>query len=98
RSDAQAPTVAISLPTTAATYSTTSASLALGGTAGDDTGVTEVRWANSQGGSGLAIGTANWSVGAIPLTAGPNTITVTARDAAGNTASDIVVVTAVDNA
>ncbi len=95
-SDGQAPTVAISLPTAAATYSTSSLTLALGGTTSDDVGVTEVGWSNSQGGSGVASGTSTWSAGAITLKPGANVITVTARDAAGNLAADVLTVTVSD--
>src|SRR5262249_60241037 len=83
--DAMAPTVVITSPTSASTYTTTSNVLTLGGTAADNVGITQVTWANSQGGSGPATGTTNWTTTGIPLRRGTNVLTVTAQDAAGNT-------------
>jgi len=65
----------------------------LGGTASDNVGVTQVIWVNDRGGSGSASGTTNWSVSSIPLAGGTNTITVQARDAAGNLANDVLTIT-----
>jgi hypothetical protein len=90
--DTTVPTVAITSPTTATSYTTTSATITLGGTAGDNVGVTQVSWVNSRGGSGVATGTTSWTTG-ITLQTGSNVLTVTARDAAGNTNSDVVTVT-----
>src|SRR4029453_5118408 len=81
--DAVAPAVNISTPTTSNTHSTIAAAIAVGGTASDLFAVTEVRWANNRGGAGVASGTTDWSVASLPLSAGVNVITVTARDAAG---------------
>jgi PKD repeat protein len=91
--DSTAPTVAISGPTSAATHATTAATVSLNGTASDAVGVTQVSWTSDRGGSGTATGTTSWSTGAIALQPGLNTLTVTARDAAGNVASDVLVVT-----
>ncbi|HKH71586.1 MAG TPA: hypothetical protein VKA59_09570, partial [Vicinamibacterales bacterium] len=52
-----------------------------------------VTWANDRGGSGSATGTTSWSVNSVSLQSGANVITVTARDAAGNTATDTVTIT-----
>src|SRR3989454_4554834 len=87
------PTVAITSPTSNPTYSTSSSSLTLGGTASDNVGVTQVTWANSVGGSGTATGTTSWTAGGIPLLPGTNVLTVTAQDAAGNTATASLTVT-----
>jgi hypothetical protein len=94
-SETVAPGVAITSPTTATTYTTTSASMTLGGTASDNVGVTQVTWSNSRGGSGVATGTTTWSAG-ITLQGGSNVLTVTARDAAGNTNTDVLTVTFTD--
>ena len=94
--DGAAPTVVISGPTTAATYSTPNATIALSGTATDDIAVTQVTWTNSGGGSGTATGTSAWSIPAVSLVNGTNTITVTARDGAGNSATDVLTVTRTD--
>jgi hypothetical protein len=90
--DTTPPAIAIGTPTTSATYSTSSSPLALGGTASDNVGVTSVTWSNAAGGSGTAGGTTTWSA-SIPLTAGSNVLTVTARDAANNPTSDTITVT-----
>jgi hypothetical protein len=91
--DLTRPTLTITSPTSNATYSTTSSSLTLGGTATDNVGVTQVTWANSRGGSGTASGATSWTASGIVLRLGTNGLTVTARDAAGNTATAIVTVT-----
>ena len=65
----------------------------LSGTASDNVGVTQVTWVNDRGGNGVVAGTTNWSVSSIPLVSGTNTITVQARDAAGNLANDVLSVT-----
>ncbi len=94
--DTRAPAVTIAAPTAAGTFATTSTALALAGAATDDGVVTEVRWANSRGGSGVATGTNRWTVERAALQLGANEITITARDAAGNSASTRLVVTATD--
>lgn len=91
--DTTAPVVTITGPTTNSTVTVTSTPLALSGTASDAVGVTQVSWSNNRGGSGNASGTSNWSVGSITLQSGSNIITVTARDAAGNTSTDTLTVT-----
>ena len=91
--DTISPTIVITSPTSESTYTTTSGSLNLGGTASDNVGVTQVTWSNSRGGSGTATGTTSWSVGGITLQSGTNVIAVTARDAANNTGTDTITVT-----
>jgi len=91
--DTTPPTVTITGPTSASTFTTTSSSMSLSGTAADNVGVTQVTWVNDRGGNGVAAGTTNWSVASIPLVTGTNTITVQARDAAGNLANDVLTVT-----
>jgi hypothetical protein len=92
--DTTKPTVTIESPTTSSTYNATSASLALAGKAADNTGVSQLTWSNNQGGSGSAtLASGNWSTGNITLKANTsNVITVTARDAAGNTQTDTITV------
>jgi hypothetical protein len=90
--DTQAPTVAITSPTTAATYSTTASSLAIAGTSSDNISVAEVTWSASTGAAGTATGTTTWSAN-VPLQAGSNVVTVTARDAANNVATATLTVT-----
>ena len=96
RADGGAPTVTISTPTTATTHSTTEFLMAVGGTATDDVGVTAVTWVSDRGGSGTASGTGTWSIAAVDLRGGANTITVTARDASGRTGTDVIVITRTD--
>src|SRR5262249_58209041 len=91
-----APTVTITSPTSASTYSTSSTVLTLGGTAADNVGVTQVTWATSRGASGTATGTTNRTASGIPIQLGPNVLTVTAQDAAGNAATATLTVTAGD--
>ena len=93
QSDNVAPVATITAPTNSPSTTVTSGSLALGGTASDAVGVTQVTWTNNRGGSGTATGTTAWSVASVTLQSGVNLLTVTARDAAGNTGSDTLSVT-----
>lgn len=95
--DTVAPIVTITSPTSNATYTTTDNSIRLGGTASDNAGIKNIRWANSAGGSGVCTGTTNWGA-VIPLTLGSNVITITATDIAvtPNTAADVITVSYVD--
>jgi len=61
--------------------STSAATIAFSGTAAAS--VTSVTWSNSTGASGNATGTQQWSIPAIPLLVGTNTITVNAYNASG---------------
>ncbi|HXG62701.1 MAG TPA: metallophosphoesterase [Planctomycetota bacterium] len=91
--DTTPPTITISSPTTGSSYSTTSSPVTLGGSASDNVGVSQIRWSNAAtGSSGVAAGTASWTA-TVPLNPGSNAITVTAYDAAGNTATDTLTVT-----
>ncbi|MCG6906911.1 MAG: Ig-like domain-containing protein, partial [Desulfobacteraceae bacterium] len=91
--DGTIPTIALSSPTSGGSYATGNSSLTVSGTAGDNVGVTQVTWKNDRGGSGTASGTSSWSVNGIPLSVGTNTLTFTAKDAAGNNGSKTLVVT-----
>jgi hypothetical protein len=91
--DVTQPTVTITSPTSNPTYSSGTSPLTIGGTASDAFGVTQVTWANNRGGSGTATGTTSWSASGIVLQSGSNVLTVTARDAAGNTATDTLTAT-----
>ncbi len=88
--DTQSPQVAITSPTTGGSYETSSSSVGLAGSASDNVGVKQVSWTNSRGGSGTAYGTTNWSVRRIRLYSGDNTISVTAKDAAGNQTKSVI--------
>jgi len=91
--DTTAPTVSITSPTSNPTYATSSSPLTLRGTASDTVGVTQVTWVSNRGGGGTATGTTSWTASGIALQSGSNVLTVTARDAAGNTAIDTLTVT-----
>jgi Bacterial Ig domain len=92
--DTTDPTVSITSPTSNATYDNGStATIDLGGSSSDDTGVTSVTWSNDRGGSGTTTGTTSWSISGISLSSGDNVITVTAHDAASNTGTDQITVT-----
>ncbi len=84
--DEAPPTISITSPTRAATYTTSSAFITLSGSATDDVSVASVAWANNRGGSSNAAGTTNWSV-VIPLRGGTNVLTVTATDGKNKTTS-----------
>ncbi len=90
--DQTSPTIAITTPTSGTKYNSSASTVAIGGSASDNVGVTEVAWSSDRGGGGTATGTGSWNVAGIDLQNGQNTITVTARDAAGNTASDVLTV------
>jgi subtilisin family serine protease len=88
------PTVSISSPTAASTFTTQAATVALGGSASDDVALQSVTWSNAANGtSGTATGTSSWSAASVTLAAGPNTITVTATDTSGNTSTATITVT-----
>ena len=90
--DTKAPIVTITSPTTGTSYDTESDSISLIGTATDDIGTSSVTWSNSRGGAGIASGTSSWNASGIALAEGDNVITVTAKDAAGNTSTDVLTV------
>lgn len=88
------PTVAVTGPTSGATWSTAVRQVLVQGTASDEgTGVTRVDWTNAATGeSGTVSGTTSWYI-VVPLASGANAITVTATDGIGLTASDSITVT-----
>ncbi len=90
--DTTPPTATITGPTSNPTYSATTTPLSISGSASDTVGVTQVTWSNDRGGSGTCTGTTSWSASSITLASGQNVITVTARDAAGNTGSKTLTV------
>jgi hypothetical protein len=67
-------------------------SIALSGTASGGSGSVQVSWSTNQGASGTAQGSSNWTIAAIPLSAGANVITITAADANQDQASQSVTV------
>jgi len=91
--DVNPPSIVITSPTGFSSYSTKSATINLSGIASDDRRLVRVTWSSDQGGSGLAIGSTEWSISDIQLQQGDNVITVTAKDLAGNSANDSITVT-----
>jgi hypothetical protein len=96
--DDQSPSVSIESPTADDSYITSLASISLGGTADDNSGISEVSWTRTASGqtvaTGIASGTTAWTTGAIPLAEETeNTITVTSTDIYGNTSSALISVT-----
>ncbi len=91
--DTIVPAITITSPTSLDTYTTASATINLAGTASDSpSGISSVTWSKSSGEGGTASGNTNWSISAIALTRGSNTITVTAKDGAGNLRTDALTV------
>jgi hypothetical protein len=76
------PTIAIATPDAADTTTTTAARRDAGRHGIGLLRVTEVRWSNDRGGSGVAAGTTSWSVPGLALQPGANVVTVNASDAA----------------
>jgi hypothetical protein len=89
-----APSLTILWPasTSVLTYAST---ISLRGSATDNVGVVQVTWSDSTGASGSAQGTSLWTTPELPLREGANTITIRARDAAGNVGWRSVVITRV---
>ncbi len=76
-----APKVSLTLTVGTPAHAPTDASVALSGTALHGTGSVGVSWQTDHGASGMAAGGANWSIAAVPLETGTNTITISAIDA-----------------
>ncbi len=72
----------ITSPTVSSTFTASGPFLSIGGTAGSSA-LQSVTWSNNRGGSGTALGTSNWMVPAVRLSAGVNVITVTANYSSG---------------
>ena len=82
--DTLPPTITITSPTSALSYTSPGSTIVLAGSASDNVGIAKVSWANDRGTNGTASGTTNWTTGGIVLQNGLNQITITAYDAAGN--------------
>lgn len=85
-------TLAIRSPTASA-VETFGATLPVSGIAADGIGETTVAWQTDRGAAGNAAGSAMWSIPAVPLSIGLNTVTLTATDSAHHTASATLAVT-----
>lgn len=93
--DTTDPVIEIISPTTDPSFSTSTATASLSGSASDNQALRSVTWSCTSGciGSGNAEGTTSWSVNEINLTEGLNVITVTAIDSSDNQGSDSISIT-----
>jgi hypothetical protein len=90
-SDITPPSVMICSPTRNPTFSTTSPTINLTGTASDNVGLTEITWHNVASNlSGTAVGTTDWNITDVALVLGSNIITITAHDEEGNIGTDTI--------
>ena len=95
--DVTPPTIKITVPTTAATYATTTQALILRGFTSDNVGVTAPKWSSNRGGSGTCtIDRGTWATSKITLQPGANVFTVAETDAAGNKGTAMITVTYTD--
>ncbi len=91
-SDTTPPTIAITNPAPPSATASSSP-LTISGTASDNVGVASISWNNAEAlQSGTVPGGNSWNIN-MPLVSGTNTITITAHDAGGNSASATLVVT-----
>ncbi len=91
RMEMNAPGITVLAPTNDAHYPANTTPIAVSGSASDDTGVTQITWTSSKGGSGICAGTDYWDA-SVPLQPGQNLLTFTAHDRAGNTRTDTLMV------
>ena len=89
--DTAGPVITITVPTTRTLFNTDQNFVTVGGTVTDNTSVVAVTWTTDRGASGTATGSESWIAG-VPLSRGPNTITIRARDEAGNVSTKAIVV------
>lgn len=85
--DLAPPVLRVMQPTAAPAWATSTASVALSGDADlGAAGIDSVAWSVVDGASGVATGTAAWSVDSIPVTAGTQLVTVMASGPSGHAA------------
>ncbi|MGQ9454477.1 MAG: proprotein convertase P-domain-containing protein [Armatimonadota bacterium] len=87
--DITPPTITITRPTEEDACVWNCRTFKVAGEAEDDIGLAVVTWQTGAGGSGVCSGTTSWTASGIDIGSG-DTVTVTAMDQAGNTASDKV--------
>ena len=90
--DTTAPRVAVTRPTSQPSFITNALVAAIAGNASDKRGVRRVVWSTDKGFHGECQGTENWSAD-VRLERGVNFVTISARDAAGNSGMAIIAVT-----
>ena len=94
--DTEAP-LPLALTVQAPAAQVTTATISLAGTTTGGQGTIRVSWTTDHGGLGAAQGAANWTVAAVPLAVGRNTITVKAQDDAAGLVIQSIVVERIDN-
>lgn len=87
------PSAALALTIASAPVTTTAATVNLSGGSSGGKGAITVAWSTNHGSSGTASGSGAWTIAAIPLVAGTNTITVTATDSGASHVSQTVSIT-----
>ena len=75
----------------------TTATIGLTGSTSGGQGTIRVSWTTDRGGLGTAQGSSNWTVSAMPLAVGRNTITVRAQDDTSAAVSQTVIVERIDS-
>ena len=95
---APAPAAPLLLIVEAPPASTTASSIALTGALSGGAGAVALSWTTNQGFSGAATASAMWNIPGIPLNAGANVITLTARDSQQNQVAQSETVTRVQTA
>ncbi|MFO7560633.1 MAG: hypothetical protein R6X10_17520 [Desulfobacterales bacterium] len=88
--DSTPPELMIEIPTSDTYFETTDQNITLSGYASDDIAVSAVTWNSSRGDNGMASGTENWKISMMRIKPKLNVITITAIDAAGNSASTTI--------
>jgi hypothetical protein len=84
--------ITITSPASGGTLETPDETVALAGTADSNASIVSVSWTSDKGGKGAASGSESWETAPIPLLIGDNTITITAEDGTGATASRTVII------
>lgn len=91
--DVTVPVIGITGPRLQKQFTVSQPEVRLSGIATDDWGIASINWTNERGGEGeIELVDGGWEAGEMTLLEGPNPITVTATDAAGNLSEDSVVI------
>lgn len=92
--DTTPPAITVTNPTSEHTYTTTSGTISISGSASDDVNeITSVVWNNNRGRSETERKTIEWTIPAIALAKGDNVITLAATDSVGNTGTATITIT-----
>ena len=87
------PTTPLTLLVQSPVTATTASSISISGSVTGGGGIVQVSWMTNHGQSGIAQGSASWTIPGVPLNIGDNIITITARDAQQNQATHTLVIT-----